>query len=148
MRWYRLPLLISMALLVLCLCVPCKSKGKKNDKKYFSELYVKEVLKPNIQETSYVVLTCYEKNICVNCYKVPMDSVYKRVCAMYARSAIYVVTDDSATIIRMQAYDDKNVRFVNDNSMQMQKYGILREVPQVMVFENNKLKALYTMPRK
>ncbi|MBR4453365.1 MAG: hypothetical protein IKS33_03790 [Bacteroidales bacterium] len=110
--------------------------------------YVNDNFNKAITFEDYVVFTCFEKFLCENCYRIPMDSIYRQVCNKYFSHAIYVVIDTPKTKTRLQQYAYPNIYFLYDKHHQMTKYGILQVVPQVMVFENKKIKYTELYNRK
>lgn len=70
------------------------------------------------------------------------------MCEQYSDKAKYIIIDSDTTMNRLSVYQFQNVYFLIDMQRKMDIYGINKEVPEVMIFENKKIKDLFLIDRK
>lgn len=125
----------------------CSSKSHC-DKICLSQRFVEDNFMEKIHNDDFILFTFYEIGICHYCYNIPLDSIYIYVCEQYSDKAKYIIIDSDTTMNRLSVYQFQNVYFLIDMQRKMDIYGINKEVPEVMIFENKKIKDLFLIDRK
>lgn len=125
----------------------CTSQPHYNNM-HLAQRYADDNFACQINHNNFVLFTFYEKGICKPCYRIPLDSVYTAICRQYANRPLYVITDSDTTISRLSKYRFQHVYYIIDTKRVNDLYGINKEIPEIMIFENKKIKEIYLIDRK
>lgn len=143
MKLLKFLLIISL----LTVAYGCTSQPHYNNM-HLAQRYVDDNFICHINHDDFVLFTFYEKGICKPCYRIPLDSVYVAVCRQYANRPLYVITDSDTTISRLSLYRFQHVYYIIDTHRVHDRYGINKETPEIMIFEDKKIKEIYLTDRK